>query len=142
MRQLNHPNIVRMKDAFETDQYFYIVMEKVNGGELLEHLVNGTLSEQEAASIMYKILSAIQYMQDFGVIHRDLKPENILVEKNSLTGNIENIKIIDFGLSKVVLPDELILDRCGTLAYVAPEVLLKRGYGMQVDVWSAGCILY
>lgn len=130
MRQLNHPNIVRMKDAFETDQYFYIVMEKVNGGELLEHLVNGTLSEQEVASIMYKILSAIQYMQDFGVIHRDLKPENILVEKNSLTGNIENIKIIDFGLSKVVLPDELILDRCGTLAYVAPEVLLKRGYGM------------
>ena len=124
MRQLNHPNIVRMKDAFETDQYFYIVMEKVNGGELLEHLVNGTLSEQEVASIMYKILSAIQYMQDFGVIHRDLKPENILVEKNSLTGNIENIKIIDFGLSKVVLPDELILDRCGTLAYVAPEVLL------------------
>lgn len=131
-----------MKDSFETDQYFYIVMEKVNGGELLEHQVNQSLSEREVATIMHQILSALEYIQEYGVIHRDLKPENILIEKNEISGNFENIKIIDFGFSKVVLPDELILDLCGTLAYVAPEVLLKRGYNMQVDIWSAGCILY
>jgi len=79
---------------------------------------------------MHQILSAIEYMQECGVIHRDLKPENILVEKSELTGKFENIKIIDFGFSKVMLPDELILDSCGTLAYVAPEVLVKRGYTM------------
>ena len=92
--------------------------------------------------MMHQILSAIEYMQEFGVVHRDLKPENILIQKNEMSGEFENIKIIDFGFSKVVLPDELILDRCGTLAYVAPEVLLKRGYGKQVDIWSVGCILY
>ena len=61
-------------------------------------------------------------MQECGVVHRDLKPENILVTKVPGTNKFESIKIIDFGLSKLVLPDELMLDRCGTLAYLAPEV--------------------
>ena len=79
MKTMSHPNIVQIKDCFETEDYFYIVMEKINGGELLDHLVDNCMSEHEVAIIMHQILSAISYMQENGIVHRDLKPENIML---------------------------------------------------------------
>lgn len=91
---------------------------------------------------MYQLIEAIQYIQIAGVVHRDLKPENILIEKDPRTEEVIQIKVTDFGLSKIVIPDEVMIESCGTPAYVAPEVLLKKGYRKQVDMWSAGVIFY
>lgn len=98
--------------------------------------------EKEAALIVSQILEALQYLHLLGVVHRDLKPENILVECDESTHEVCHIKLIDFGLSKIVVPGELMTDSCGTPAYVAPEVLSKKGYSKEVDVWSTGVILY
>ena len=81
-------------------------------------------------------------MQTCGVVHRDLKPENILVEKDPVTEEVNQIKVVDFGLSKIVLPGERMIESCGPPAYVAPEVLYRKGYRKQVDMWSAGVIFY
>jgi serine/threonine protein kinase len=77
-----------------------------------------------------------------GIVHRDLKPENILVDVNEKTNTVTKVKLADFGLSKIVMPNELMFDSCGTPAYVAPEVLFKKGYYKEVDIWSTGVILY
>lgn len=77
-----------------------------------------------------------------GVVHRDLKPENILIEKDPRTEEVIQIKVTDFGLSKIIVPDQTMMESCGTPAYVAPEVLLKKGYRKEVDMWSAGVIFY
>lgn len=91
---------------------------------------------------MFQILQAIDFMQSSGIIHRDLKPENILVEKDTFTGEVKNVKITDFGLSKIVLPNQVMFESCGTPDYVAPEILQMNGYGKEIDIWSAGCIFY
>lgn len=81
-------------------------------------------------------------MQVCGVVHRDLKPENILIEKDAETEEIKLVKVTDFGLSKIARPNEIMIESCGTPAYVAPEVLYKKGYRKQVDMWTAGVIFY
>lgn len=77
-----------------------------------------------------------------GIVHRDLKPENVLVEEDPVTHNVVKVKITDFGLSKIMLPGELMQESCGTPAYVAPEVLKKQGYSSEIDIWATGIILY
>jgi serine/threonine protein kinase len=77
-----------------------------------------------------------------GIVHRDLKPENILVDIDPASNRVNQIKLTDFGLSKIVVPGEVMYDSCGTPAYVAPEVLMKDGYSKEVDIWSTGVILY
>lgn len=104
-------------------------MEQVNGGELYEHIHTNEMDEKDVAFIMYQLLEAINYMQNCGIVHRDLKPENILVQKDPTTNEITCVKVADFGLSKIVIPNESMLESCGTPAYVAPEVLQKKGYG-------------
>ena len=76
------------------------------------------------------------------ISHRDLKPENILIEKDPATEEVSTIKVTDFGLSKIAVPHEIMMESCGTPAYVAPEVLHKKGYCREVDMWSAGVIFY
>ena len=139
MKLISHPNIVQMKETYESDNNMYIVMEQINGGELFEHIHTYDMDEKEIATIMFQLLQAIDYLHDCGIIHRDLKPENILVAKNQSNDEIISVKVADFGLSKFIVPNELMLESCGTPAYVAPEVLQMKGYGKQVDIWSAGC---
>jgi len=97
------------------------------------------ISEPLASKIIYKILTAIYYIHHFGIAHRDLKPENILV-----TGveNNPDIRITDFGLSKIIGPSEKCVEPFGTLGYAAPEVLLHNPYNKAVDYWSIGVITY
>lgn len=109
---------------------------------MFEHIKNYELEEKEISLIMYQIVEAINYLQVAGVVHRDLKPENILVEKDPRTEEVTRIKITDFGLSKIVTPNEIMMESCGTPAYVAPEVLIKQGYKNQIDIWSSGIIYY
>ena len=136
-----HPNIIQLYDVFENINYFYIIMEYCPGGDLFSYLEkrNFRLPENQACKFMHKMCAAIYYIHQYGIAHRDLKPENVL-----MTSNDENadLRILDFGLSKIIGPDEKCTEPYGTLSYVAPEVLLDIPYGKEVDLWSLGVIAY
>lgn len=141
MKLFHHPNIVTLLDHFENAESIYIVMEFLEGGTLLDYLEAKSfyLNEKLIAKIIYNIGSVIKYLNSYGVLHRDLKPENIM-----LTDKSDNpvIKIIDFGLTRTLAPGEKIADGFGTITYVAPEVLTRKPYNKQIDIWSMGVILY
>ncbi|KAJ6915280.1 hypothetical protein NC651_017315 [Populus alba x Populus x berolinensis] len=140
MRLVRHPNIVELKEVMATKTKIFFVMEYVRGGELFAKVAKGRLKEEAARKYFQQLISAIDYCHSRGVYHRDLKPENLLLDED------ENLKISDFGLS--ALPEQfrqdgLLHTQCGTPAYVAPEVLRKKGYdGSKADIWSCGVILY
>lgn len=140
MRLVRHPNIVNLKEVMATKTKILFVMEHVRGGELFAKVAKGKVKEDLARKYFQQLISAVDYCHSRGVSHRDLKPENLLLDED------ENLKVSDFGLS--ALPEQLRHDgllhtQCGTPAYVAPEILRKRGYdGFKADTWSCGVILY
>eukprot|EP00940_MAST-03C_sp_MAST-3C-sp2_P000740 g740.t1 len=138
LRLINHPNIVRLFDVFETPESIYIVMELVEGGELYDRIIgHSRFSEVDCFAVVQPILKGVVYLHSRGIVHRDLKPENILC------GNeLSDIKIADFGLSRFVLPAERIKVPCGTLTYLAPEVISDNGYGKGADLWSIGVMAF
>lgn len=139
LRRLDHPNVVKLLEAYESKSYVYLVMELVTGGELFDRIVEkGSYTEKDAADLIKQVLSAVGYMHSSGVVHRDLKPENLLYHSAD-----ENSKIMisDFGLSKME-DSGIMATACGTPGYVAPEVLAQKPYGKEVDVWSIGVISY
>ncbi|XP_073291975.1 calcium-dependent protein kinase 8-like [Primulina huaijiensis] len=140
MKQMpKHPNIVSLKDTYEDDTAINIVMELCEGGELFDRIVaRGHYTERAAAAVMKTIVEVVQMCHQHGVIHRDLKPENFLFANKKETAPI---KAIDFGLSVFFKHGERFNEIVGSPYYMAPEVL-KRNYGPEVDVWSAGVILY
>ncbi|XP_016462311.1 calcium-dependent protein kinase 8 [Nicotiana tabacum] len=134
-----HPNIVTLRDTYEDDSAVHIVMELCEGGELFDRIVaRGHYTERAAAGIMRTIVEVVQMCHRHGVMHRDLKPENFLFGNKKETAPL---KAIDFGLSVFFKPGEHFNEIVGSPYYMAPEVL-KRNYGPEVDVWSAGVILY
>ncbi len=138
LKLVDHPNIIRLEGLYESKNYIYIVMEMLKGGELFERIVGRPrFSELEAAKLMKPLMESVAYLHDLGIVHRDLKPENILCGEN-----LDDLKIADFGLSKMILPKEKMDAACGTLSYVAPEVLTMQGYGKEADLWSVGVILF
>eukprot|EP01041_Mallomonas_annulata_P004441 gene4441-8852_t len=146
MSRLDHTNIIRIKDSFETAHTIYIVMELVRGGDLFDRIVErGKYDESNARIVMQKILSAVEYLHKKNIVHRDLKPENILLVDSS---NDTEVKITDFGLAKRTNQEGL-KTFCGTPQYFAPEVLKRKGtvmgtgrYGHEADMWSLGVVLY
>lgn len=134
-----HPNIVSLKDTYEDDTAVHIVMELCEGGELFDRIVaRGHYTERAAALVTKTIVEVVQMCHEHGVIHRDLKPKNFLFANKKETAAL---KAIDFGLSVFFKPGEKFTEIVGSPYYMAPEVL-KRNYGPEVDVWSAGVILY
>ncbi|CAL0312795.1 unnamed protein product [Lupinus luteus] len=135
-----HRNVVKFYDAYEDSDNVYIVMELCEGGELLDRILSrgGKYTEEDAKAVMSQILNVVAFCHLQGVVHRDLKPENVL-----FTSKDENseLKVIDFGLSDFVKPDERLNDIVGSAYYVAPEVL-RRAYTTEADVWSAGVVAY
>lgn len=135
-----HRNLVQFYEAYEDNDNVYIVMELCKGGELLDKILSrgGKYSEEDARVVMIQILSVVAFCHLQGVVHRDLKPENFLyVSKEEKS----TLKVIDFGLSDYVKPDERLNDIVGSAYYVAPEVL-HRSYGTEADMWSIGVIAY
>ncbi|KAL3534299.1 hypothetical protein ACH5RR_002760 [Cinchona calisaya] len=134
-----HPNIVCLKDTYEDDNAVHLVMELCEGGELFDRIVaRGHYTERAAAAVTRTIVEVIQVCHKHGVMHRDLKPENFLFGNKKETAPL---KAIDFGLSVTFKPGEKFNEIVGSPYYMAPEVL-RRNYGPEVDVWSAGVILY
>jgi len=143
MKLTKHPSIIKFIDYFENSYFIFIVMEYLNHGTLQDYLKEKKfkISNKEMISIILQIAKAIQYLQTFGIIHRDLKPANILIKKDIIKGNIE-VKLIDFGLSKIIGMKEKIVEECGTLGFCAPEIILGKAYSKKVDIWSLGVIMY
>ena len=136
-----HPNIIKLYDTFDNSDYIYIVMEYCSGGDLFSYIEkrNYKLNESKAAEIIHKLSMAVYYLHSYGIIHRDLKPENILMTDESENADI---RLLDFGLSKIIGPNEKCLEPFGTLSFVAPEVLKGKPYDKTVDLWSIGIIAY
>ncbi|KAG0189407.1 serine/threonine-protein kinase KIN2 [Apophysomyces sp. BC1034] len=138
MMLLNHPNIVALKDLVVLGRYMYILMDYVDGAQLLTYIVNNKrLAENRARDIARQVVSALDYMHRNSIVHRDLKVENILVDKRGL------VKIIDFGLSNLFAPEKMLTTYCGSLYFAAPELLRAQPYrGPEVDIWSLGVVLF
>ncbi|CAI9117025.1 OLC1v1018335C1 [Oldenlandia corymbosa var. corymbosa] len=134
------PNIVEFKGAYEDRRHLHLVMELCCGGELFDRIdaKGGGYSEKEAARIGRQIVNVVHVCHFMGVIHRDLKPENFLMVNKD---DDSPLKAIDFGLSVFIEEGKIYTEIVGSAYYVAPEVLGKR-YGKEIDVWSAGVILY
>nr|XP_058933121.1 serine/threonine-protein kinase DCLK3 [Kogia breviceps] len=139
IQSLSHPNIVKLHQVYETDAEIYLIMEYVQGGDLFDAIIESVkFPERDAALMLMDLCKALVHMHDKSIVHRDLKPENLLVQRNE--DKSTTLKLADFGLAKhVVRP---IFTVCGTPTYVAPEILSEKGYGLEVDMWAAGVILY
>jgi len=140
--QLKHPNIIKLNEIFETPTHIHMVLELVTGGELFERIVErGYYSERDAAVALKQICDALAYVHNHHpvIIHRDLKPENLLYLNESEDAPL---KIADFGLSKMLYGDDNTATVCGTPGYCAPEVLMGKAYGTQIDMWAVGVIAY
>ena len=142
MKKLNHPNITKILEMFEDEKYFMIIMEYINGGNLFSFVKKRRkLSEKTAKFLFRQIILGIKYIHEQNIVHRDIKLENLLIDLNN------NVKICDFGIGRRIKnKNQLLHDQCGTLMYMAPEILLsskEKGYeGFPVDIWSSGISLY
>ena len=142
MKKLNHPNITKILEMFEDEKYFMIIMEYINGGNLFSFVKKRRkLSEKTAKFLFRQIIQGIKYIHEQNIVHRDIKLENLLIDLNN------NVKICDFGIGrKIKNKNQLLHDQCGTLMYMAPEILLsskEKGYEpFPVDIWSSGISLY
>ncbi|KAF9595447.1 hypothetical protein IFM89_000365 [Coptis chinensis] len=134
-----HPNVISIKGAYEDAVAVHVVMELCAGGELFDRIIQrGHYTERKAANLARTIVGVVELCHSLGVMHRDLKPENFLFVNQQEEAHL---KTIDFGLSIFFKPGETFTDVVGSPYYVAPEILRKR-YGPEADVWSAGVILY
>jgi serine/threonine protein kinase len=133
------PGVIRLIDFFYTPTKFHVVQEWAQGGDIFDKLANRTTyTEKDARDLSIVLLQTMQAMHSLHLVHRDLKPENLLL---SNTFDDTNIKVCDFGFAKRVSPEGL-QTRCGTPAFVSPEILVGARYKEQVDMWSVGVILY
>jgi len=146
LQSLKHHRIVSLVDYFDGEMdvapapNYYLVMDLVEGGELFDRVVErSSYTEADARLLCRILLGAMEYMHGKGIAHRDLKPENIFLESYD---NDYCLKIGDFGLAKRVTHPKSLRSTCGTLGYMAPEVMLSRPYGLKADMWSVGVIIF
>jgi len=146
MKKVDHSNVLKLREVFETEDQIALAMELVTGGELFYKIVEtGNYSEKDAALIVSQIVDGVEYLHSQGIAHRDLKPENLLCCEDDTTGKYKPFRVViaDFGLSKVFNEDETLNTSCGTPDYVAPEVITaESSYDKSVDMWSCGVITY
>lgn len=140
MKLVKHPNVLQLHEVMASKTKIYFVIEYAKGDELFKKVAKGRLKEDVARKYFQQLISAVDFCHSRGVYHRDLKPENLLLDEDG------DLKVSDFGLSAFVesnCQDGLLHTTCGTPAYVAPEVISRKGYdGAKADIWSCGVILY
>lgn len=140
---VQHPNVIRTLDVFNTIDKLFIVME--HGGRSLQAIMHeqGTLSERDTAHIVGQLLDALEHLHSRGIVHRDIKPDNVLVSAHK---SPFDAKLTDFGLCGMMSPTtsnkQSLEGTIGTPAFIAPEVLTESSYGQAVDLWSLGVLTY
>jgi len=141
LRMCKHPHIVQFLDYFENSEYMFIVTEYFRFGSLSTYIANQNynIPEITASKITFQIACALKYLQKYGIFHRDLQPDNIMMFNTE--GEI-HIKINNFSLSKIICPEERIIERYGTILFTAPEILSSIPYNYCVDIWSLGVVIY
>ncbi|KAK9460742.1 kinase-like domain-containing protein [Lipomyces oligophaga] len=160
LQSLDHKNIVRLQDYYEDKSTISLVMDYAAGGDLMDYIeLYGALTEDLTRVIVKQTLQALAYVHSLGISHRDIKPDNImLVRAGKQTPELVEIKVADFGLAKIADSGTVLKTFCGTLAYLAPEVIRtresakaarlsqqprdKQSYSSAVDMWSLGCVIY
>ena len=138
LKNLNHPNVIKILKIMEDSKTIYIIMEYCQNGELFNRIVQKQhLNENEAAFFYYQLINGLEYIHQNNIAHRDLKPENLLLTKD------DELKIIDFGLSNYSKINMLLGTPCGSPCYASPEMVSGQKYdGYMIDIWSTGIILY
>jgi len=136
---LNHPKIIKLKEFFETRERLYIVQEYCAGGDLSCAIRKECgLNETRARNIFIQLLQAVSHLHGSNIVHRDIKSENVLLKEKYT----DDVRLLDFGLSRLMPRAELLTTSVGTLDYKAPEVCLHLPYGSSCDCWSLGVVLY
>ena len=133
-----HSNIIKLLETFENNEFVYFVMEYASNGDLLKHLrVLGKFREADAKYVFFQVAVGVRYIHRLGFIHRDIKLDNVLIDE------FGHYKICDFGVGRSMAHGELVQEHCGTPAYLAPEIILEKGYrGFAADIWSLGVLLF
>ena len=146
LKKLNHERIIKLYDVVNTKKYLFIFTELCEGGSLKDFIIskynsnnNYFMKDSECAIIIRNIIQGVEYLANNGIIHRDLKPENIMFRKEN---DINSLVLCDFGLAGEILGNTFIENKCGTLIFMAPEVIMNRPYDSLVDIWSVGIIMY
>lgn len=157
--RLHHPNIVELRDTFESPEHVYMVMEAINGQDLHRYMkTKGTFSETEAAALMKQLMQAIEYIHGNNLVHCDVKPQNVLLVNDApgegaTLGVFRTVKLCDFGNARRAIDAKYYKQTgsvslvpfsvvTGTMGFVAPELLRRKPYDSSVDIWSAGVLLY
>lgn len=140
LQSLHHDHIIRLYDVFSEERFYYLVTERMMGGELFDRIVaKAYYNEAEARDTCKIIFEAMAYCHNKQIAHRDLKPENLLLMSEH---SDSEIKLADFGFAKKTINDRCLTTQCGTPGYVAPEILEGTPYGTKSDMWSLGVIVY
>ena len=146
LNKLNHERIIKLYDVVDTENYLFIFTELCLGGSLKDYIISKYnsnndffMKDSECSMIIKNILQGVEYLSNNGIIHRDLKPENIMFRKEN---DINSLVLCDFGLAKENLGNSFLESKCGTLIFMAPEVIMSRPYDSLVDIWSIGIIMY
>mmetsp|Transcript_873 Transcript_873/g.2105 ORF Transcript_873/g.2105 Transcript_873/m.2105 type:complete len:506 (-) Transcript_873:7312-8829(-) len=139
LQSVDHPNIIKLYEAYEDTKYLHLVTELCTGGDLVEYILESkNFSENQAAVVARKLLHAVNHLRTLGICHRDIKPMNILFSSKEAGAEV---KLLDFGLAKNFAEVEKLESMVGTPYYIAPEVI-KGTYGSECDVWALGVLFY
>ena len=134
-----HKHIVSLVEYAETADAYALLLELAEGGEVFDRICEGPYSEADAATVVRQVATALVHMHSKGICHRDLKPENILLTSRASDADV---KVADFGIAAFTSTSEPISGAAGTINYIAPEILADGPYGVEVDTWSLGVILF
>lgn len=137
LKLARHPFIITLHYAFQTPDHLYMILDFCPGGDLSYHIVRNLFEEEEAKFFIAELILAIENLHNLDIIYRDLKPENILIDSEG------HIRLADFGLAKENVSDNKIAQSfCGSPAYLAPEMVNRRGVGKSADIYGIGAVLY
>ena len=141
LRRVRHAYIIQLIEVFESVDKLYMVVQLATGGELFDRIISkGSFTERDATRVVAMVLDGVRYLHSLGIAHRDLKPENLLYYH---PGHDSKILITDFGLSAFRKAGDIYMrTTCGTPEYIAPEVLARKPYTCQVDLWAVGVVTY